>query len=518
MAWMDTSTALPELPIFGRAAKGSPILPGWSHVPGGRAINMYRLSGSDASMLHLGTTSQPMNGCGIWELDTSTMPGGYSFGSFRARLSARIPAVPEFRMKLADTMLNFDTPVWVDDLDFDLDRHLHRIELPAPGGRRELSELVGRLMAERTDLSRPLWDMWVVEGLSGDDPDFTGTVAVVHRFHHVLGDGVAVRDMLARLCSTEADPPDPEPIDGVGSFSTRQIVLDGLRRFAHRPLFAATRVLPATVIAILRTFLRIVRGQAMSGAFVAPATPFNGNITERRTTAYVQLEPQDVKRVKDKFGVTFNDVMLGLVSGALRQFLLEQTALPKAPLIAMVPVSAFDPNRPSRNQVSLMFSKLHTDVADPVARLKATAAASSVAKEHSSAIGPTLMQDWLECAPGFFGLVMRLYKWSRLSGRWPMCNVIVSNIRRPAVQYYLAGATVRARYAFAPVFHGAGVSIDVMSLSGKLTVGLVSCPDLLPDLWELAGGLSLALRELVEATNRPVQPVSVSDEAQTSSM
>lgn len=462
---------------------------------------MYRLSGSDASMLHLASPSQSMNGCGIWELDTSTMPSGYSFGSFREKLSERISVVPEFRMKLADSVLNLDTPVWVEDPDFDLDRHLHRVELPAPGSRRELSEFVGHLMPQRTDLSQPLWDMWVIEGLSDDDPDFNGPVAVVHRFHHVLGDGVAVRDMLARLCSTEADPPAPETIDGVGTFSTRQIVLDGLRRFARRPWFAATKVLPATVIAVVRTLLRIIRGQAMSGAFVAPPTPFNGNITEHRTTAFVELDLADVKSVKDRFGTTLNDVMLAVVSGALRQFLLDRSALPKSPLIAMVPVSAFDANRESRNQVSLMFSSLPTDVADPAARLKATAAATSVAKEHSSSIGPTLMQDWLDCAPGLFGLVMRLYSWSKLSGRRPMCNVIVTNIRRPNVQYYLAGATVRARYAFAPVFHGAGLSLDVMTLSGKLTVGLVSCSDLLPDLWDLAARLPVALKELVGATS-----------------
>jgi diacylglycerol O-acyltransferase / wax synthase len=110
-----------------------------------------------------------------------------------------------------------------------------------------------------------------------------------------------------------------------------------------------------------------------------------------------------------------------------------------------------------------------------------------------------LMQDVLDCAPGLFGTVMRLYSWSKLSGRRPMCNVIVSNIRRPDVQYYLFGAAVRARYAFAPVFHGAGLSIDVMTLSGKLTLGLNSCSDLLPDLWDLAAGLPRALAELVEA-------------------
>ena len=488
-------------PILWSAKKSSLILASLSNFPEGLAIKIHRLSGSDACMLHLEAPSQSLNGCGIWELDTSTIPGGYSFASFREKLSTRMAVMPEFRMKLADSVLNLDTPVWIDDPDFDLDHHLHHVELPKPGGRRELSELVGCVMAERTDLSRPLWDMWVVEGLSDDDSDFNGPVAVILRFHHVLGDGVAVRDMLARLCSTEVDPPAPEAVDGVGTFSTRQIVLEGLHRFAHRPWFAATKVLPATVIAVVRTILRILRGQAMSGAFLAPPTPFNGNITKPRTAAFVQLDLADVKSVKDRFGVTLNDVMLALVSGGLRRLLLDRAALPKPPLVAMVPVSAFDANRPSRNQVSLMFSRLHTDLADPAARLKATAAASSVAKEHSSAIGPTLMQDWLDCAPGLFGLVMRLYSWSKLSGRRPMCNVIVSNIRRPNVQYYLLGAAVRARYAFAPVFHGAGLSIDVMTLSGKLTVGLISCSDLLPDLWDLADGLPHALEELVEATS-----------------
>jgi diacylglycerol O-acyltransferase / wax synthase len=469
-------------------------------------------------MLHLDTPSQSLNGCGIWELDTSTMPGGYSFGSFREKLSARMAVMPEFRMKLADGVLNLDTPVWIDDPDFDIDHHLHHIELAVPGGRRELSELVGCVMAEQTDFSRPLWDLWVIEGLSDDDPDFNGPVAIILRFHHVLGDGVAVRDMLARLCSTEVDPPAPEFVDGVGTPSARQIALDGLHRFARRPWFAVTKVLPATVLAVVRTIRRILRGQAMSGAFLAPPTPFNGNITKPRSAAFVQLDVAEVTNIKDRFGVTLNDVMLALVSGALRRLLLDRGALPQPPLVAMVPVSAFDANRRSRNQVSLMFSRLHTDLADPVARLKATAAASSVAKEHSSAIGPTLMQDWLNCAPGLFGLVMRFYSWSKLSGRHPMCNVIISNVQRPNVQYYLLGATVRARYAFAPVFHGAGLSIDVMTLSGKLTVGLVSCSDLLPDLWDVAAGLTLALEELVEVASGPIQEVTISDDAGTSGL
>lgn len=463
---------------------------------------MYRLSGFDASMLPLETPIQPMTGCALWELDTSTVPGGYSFERFRDAMSARIPALPEFRMKLADSVLNLDTPVWVEDLDFDLDRHLHRIELPAPGTRRELSEVAGRLMSERLDRSRPLWDMWVIEGLSGADADFSGTVAVLHRMHHALGDGVAALDILSRLCSTEADAPVPVPRDGVGTVSKLEMALDGLVRFARRPWYLITRVLPATIAAVIkiRAVRRAAGGQALRGVFSAPRTSFNGNITRRRSAAFVQLDLTDVKTVKDRFAVTVNDVMLALASGALRQFLLDRDELPTAPLVALMPVSVFDPNHEARNQLSLTRTSLRTDVADPADRLRAIAAASSIAKANSSAIGPKLLQDWWHCAPGLSVLGMRLYRWSKLGGDRKVYNLTLSNVPGPQVQCYLMGATVRARYAFGPVFYGAGLNITVMSLNGNLDVGIVSCSDLLPDPWDLAGGVRLGLKELLDAS------------------
>ena len=464
---------------------------------------MYRLSGFDASMLPLEGPMQPMTGCALWELDTSAMPAGYSFERFRDQLSARMPALPEFRMKLVDSALNFDTPVWAQDLDFDLDRHLHRVELPQPGARRELMELAGRLMAERLDRSRPLWDMWVIEGLSGADPYFSGKVAVLHRMHHVLGDGTAALDILSRLCSTEADSPPPAPRDGIGTVTKRQIVLDGLVRFARRPWLLATRALPGTIAAVikLRAVRRAARGQTLRGIFSAPRTPFNGNISGRRTMAFVQLDLRDVKTVKDKFGVTVNDVMLALASGAIRQFLLDRAALPQAALVALMPVSVFEPNRDGRNQLSLTRTSLRTDIADPADRLKAITTASSVAKANASAIGPTLLQDWWDCAPGLSVLGMRLYRWVGLGGRRKIYNLTLSNVPGPQVQHYLFGAAVRARYAFGPVFYGAGLNITVMSLNGNLDVGFVSCSDLLPDLWELADGVPLALKELLDAAS-----------------
>jgi diacylglycerol O-acyltransferase / wax synthase len=316
--------------------------------------------------------------------------------------------------------------------------------------------------------------------------------------HHVLADGATALDMFTRLCSNEADPPPPPPLDGVGTVSTRKIVLNGLVRFARRPWYLATKVIPTTVVGVLKA-RRSARSHAMSGVFTAPRTPLNANVSERRSVAYVQLDLADVKTVKDKFGVTVNDVILALVSAVLRGLLLDRAALPGSALVVMVAVSVFDAERTGRNQLALMLSSLCTDVADPVDRLKAIADASSAAKSDVSTIGPSHLQDLMECLPGFLALSMRLYRWSGRTHRQPVYNLTVSNVRGPQEQCYLMGAAVKARYAFGPVFHGAGLDIIAMSLDGNLDVGFTACSDVLPNLWGLADALPVALKELLEA-------------------
>ncbi len=267
----------------------------------------------------------------------------------------QIVALPEFRMKLADSVLNLDNPVWVDDPHFNLDRHLHRVELRAPGGPRELSQLAGRLVAERMDRDRPVWDMWVVEGLVSADPSSKAEVAVVLRMQHVLADGETALNIFSRLCSAEADPPPVDPVDGVGTVSTPRIVLDGLVRFVCRPWHLVTTIVPALVALVFAAgrARRSARGKTMPRAFVrmpnAPRTPFNGNVTKNRTAAYVQLNLTDAKVVRDSFGVTVNDVMLAVLSGALRRFLLDRHALPKTGLLAVMPVAVVDAARSGRN-------------------------------------------------------------------------------------------------------------------------------------------------------------------------
>nr|WP_128618086.1 wax ester/triacylglycerol synthase family O-acyltransferase [Mycobacterium lepraemurium] len=458
---------------------------------------MQRLSGLDASFLYLETSSQPMHVCSIIELDTLTVPGGYTFERLRDALVRRIRAIPPFREKLADSPLKLDHPVWVDDEDFDVGRHLHRIAVPAPGGRAELSQICGHIAQTPLDRRRPLWEMWVIEGVAGTDCHRDGRLAVMTKVHHAGVDGVTGANLMSQLCATEPDAAAPEPAAGVGGGAGWRIAAGGLVRFAARPLRLVS-VVPDTASSVLATVRRALDGAAMARPFAAPATVFNARISNRRCIAYAELNLDEVKAVKNHFGVKVNDVVIALVSGVLRQYLAERNALPDSSLVASVPISVHGKSDwPGRNQVSAMFTSLHTEIADPVQRLKAIAHANSVAKEHSSAIGASLLQDWTQfAAPAVFGIAMRLYARTRFTDSMPVHNLVVSNVPGPQVPLYLSGCEVKAMYPLGPIFHGSGLNITAMSLRGKLDVGLIGCPDRVPDLWELADEFAVAMEEL----------------------
>ncbi|MCW2689886.1 MAG: Diacylglycerol O-acyltransferase [Mycobacterium sp.] len=462
---------------------------------------MQRLSGLDASFLYLETPAQPLHVCSILDLDTSTMPGGYTFDRLRDELSLRIKAMPHFREKLADSRFNLDHPVRVEDKDFDVDRHLHRIGLPAPGGRAELAEICGHIASLPLDRSRPLWEMWVIEGVAGTDAHRGGRLAVMTKVHHASVDGVTGANLMSQLCSTEPDAPPPDPVGGVGGGSSLEIAISGAVKFASRPMHLATKVLPTTVSTVVDTINRARTGRTMARPFTAPQTAFNATITGHRNISFAQLDLEDIKKIKNHFGVKVNDVVMALVSGVLRQFLLDRGELPDSSLIAMVPVSVHEKSdRPGRNQVSGMFSRLETQIEDPAERLRAIAEANSVAKQHSSAIGATLLQDWSQfAAPAVFGIAMRVYASSRLTEALPVHNLVVSNVPGPAMPLYFLGSEVKAMYPLGPIFHGSGLNITVMSLNGKLDVGIISCPELLPDLWDLADDFTVGLEELLDA-------------------
>jgi WS/DGAT/MGAT family acyltransferase len=459
-----------------------------------------RLSGLDASFLYIESLTQPLHVCSILELDTSTVPGGYTFDRLRDELAVRIAAIPEFRAKLADSQLNLDYPVWVDDDAFDLDRHLLRIGLPSPGGRRELAEVCGHIASVPLDRGRPLWEMWVIEGVADTDPGAGGVLAVMTKVHHAVVDGVTGANLLSQLCTVEPDVPPPEPVAGPGTAGRLAIAAGGLVRFASRP-WQLANVMPTTVATIVNTLRRARSGLTMAAPFAGPPTRFNASITADRNVALAQLDLEDIKKVKDRFQVTVNDVVMALCAAVLRWFLGDHGELPARSLVAMVPVSVHEKSdRAGHNQLSGMFCKLETHIGDPAERLRAIARADAAAKNHSSVISPTLLQDWAQLAArAVFGAVFRIVADSPLIGN-PVHNLIISNVPGPQAQLYFLGCEVEAMYPLGPLFHGCGLNVTAMSLNGKLNVGVISCPELLPDLWRLVDDFDVALEELLECT------------------
>ncbi|BBZ12316.1 WS/DGAT/MGAT family O-acyltransferase [Mycobacterium branderi] len=454
---------------------------------------MERLSGLDASFLYTETHTQPLNVCSVVELDTSTTPGGYTFDRLRDGLEQWIKALPELRAKLADSRFNLDHPVWADDTDFDIERHLKRIRLPAQAGRHELAEICGRIAGEPLDRRRPLWEMWVIE----DDTD--GQLAAVTKAHHAAVDGILAANLFARLCSSEPEAPPPDPVDGLGRPSRLEIAADGLLNVATRPLRLAG-VLSTTATSVVTTLRRARAGQTMAAPFAAPKCRFNAAITSERAVAFTQLKLADVKAVKNRFGVKVNDVVMALCAGALRRLLAEHGELPKRSLVAMVPVSVHGrSNRSGRNQVSGMFCRLLTQIEDPVERLRGITHATAIAKDHSAAIGPTLLQDWTHLAnQPLFNAASRLYPKTGLAN-FPVYNLIISNVPGPQAPLYFLGAQLKAMYPLGPIFHSCGLNITVMSLDGTLNVGILACPRLIPDVWKLADNFPVELAALLRA-------------------
>jgi diacylglycerol O-acyltransferase / wax synthase len=461
---------------------------------------MDRLSGLDASFLYLETPEQLMHVCGIIVLDPSTMPGGYSFDTMKDEIANRISELPAFARKLRKVPLKLDHPIWVRDTHFDIDRHVHRLALPTPGGYDELVELCGHLAGLPLDRSGPLWEMWVIEGYDDDK------VVVFSKMHHATVDGVSGSNLVSHLCSLEPDAPPLAEDEEKGHFGRDPLELEllgrGIMSTMTRPLNAFKLLGPSTQL-IAKTVGRAREGTAMAAPFSAPRTSFNGTITGHRTIGLADMSLDDIKSVKKDTGTTVNDVVLAVAGGALRSYLDDRGELPSNSLLATVPVSVRDTSRHAdgANKVSALFAKLGTDVEDPVERLEEMASSNRNAKDHHNAISADSLQDWAEfAAPRTFGLAVRAYAGFRLAERHPVVhNLVISNVPGPPVPLYFTGAKIEALYPLGPVFHGAGVNITVMSNDGQVHVGIIACRESMPDVDDLAKRFPEELERLKEA-------------------
>ncbi|KRC65543.1 diacylglycerol O-acyltransferase [Aeromicrobium sp. Root236] len=457
---------------------------------------MDRLSGLDASFLYLESGAQLMHVCGLIVVDPATMPGGYDFATFKEQLAERVSDVAMFNRKLKFVPGQIDFPVWVTDDEFDIDRHVHRLAVPSPGGEREVSEVAGHLAGIPLDRARPLWEMHVLEGLAN------GKIAVFSKMHHASVDGVSGSNMISYLCSLEPDAPplDTSAGEHLRAPSDLELFGRGVVSTVAKP-WQLARLAAPTVRTLVETASRARKGTAMAAPLTAPRTSFNGTITGHRSIAYTDVALDDIKAIKKAVpGATVNDVVLALSGGALRRYLMDRGELPDSSLLASVPVSVRNESTRTggRNKVSSIFCKLGTDVEDPLERITEMAVANAHAKDHHSAVPADTLQEWAEfAAPRTFGLAVRMVSDLRLAERAPVIhNLVISNVPGPPVPLYFVGSRIDALYPLGPIFHGAGLNITVMSNNGEMHIGAIACSELMPGVWDLINQFPIELEAM----------------------
>jgi diacylglycerol O-acyltransferase / wax synthase len=473
---------------------------------------MERLSGLDASFLYMETPTLHMHVSMAAVFDPSTMKRGYSFDRIHDLVANRLMQTSVFTRRLVEVPFRLGHPYWIEDPGFDIDFHLRRAALPAPGGLKELSDFVGDVCSRPLDRSKPLWQMYIVEGLEN------GHFALVTKIHHSTIDGVSGAELLSKLFDLDPDPVDDEAeIENVPRTrvpSDLELVASALATRLRKPPRVA-KLAWRTAFAILdvRKVRNTDNNRKAPLPLTAPRTSFNAAITAHRKTAFSSISLDDAKALKNAMGTTVNDVVLAICTGALRKFLISRDELPEIPLIASVPVAVQDAEGVSgSNKVSAMFAALPTQIEDPLERLRMINESTRGAKEMHKALGASVLLDWVEHAtPNMFAAAARTYSRLKLADRHrPIHNLIISNVPGPDFPIYFSGATLVAGFPLGPVLEGAGLNITVMSYRGALNWGLIACRETVEGVAEIAAFIPEALDELLEAAGLPTgTPVGI---------
>jgi WS/DGAT/MGAT family acyltransferase len=461
-----------------------------------------RLPGVDAGFLYMETPTQHMHTLKVTFLDVSGVPGGYSYEGFTAALADRLHLLPPFRRRLRTVPFRLHHPVWVEDVPVDVPRHLRRVVVPSPGTKREVEQVIGKLASTPLDRSRPLWEIAVLEGLAD------GTIGVVAKIHHAVADGAAASALLANVMDTDGplDLPVWEPESTPRSRAlVGQAARDQGRQLVHLPGLLWRTVRSVLLLVRRRREMPVIPPRPILDT---PKVSFNGSISSRRSFATASLSLSEVRAVRKATGVSFNDVVLGVVAGAMVAWLEEQGEHPTSSLTAGVPVAtdrAGSTPRLAGNRVSNMFTSLCTDIDDPVKRLHAIAEVTAQAKVMQETLGLKMLEDWVQYTPpAAFSLFMRVY--SRLGGadhhRAPF-NLVVSNVPGPTESVTVGAARLTDLYSVGPIMEGIGLNITVWSYLDRLNFSALACPDTLPDLPGLVKHLDPALAELSASTGAP---------------
>jgi diacylglycerol O-acyltransferase len=513
---------------------------------------MKQLTGLDASFLYLETPSQFGHVSGLSVFEPPDDPDYEPLAAWRRQIADRLHLLEPLRRRLRMVPFGLDHPYWIEDASFDLDFHVRQTAVPPPGDDHQLADLVARLVGRPLDRSRPLWETYVIEGLA------EGRFAVLTKIHHATVDGASGAELLTMMLDTTdgtdtADevepvgesvdvPPDEGSTDGWSggvatlSWPTERVPGDGemvamaagslirkpgravlLSARTAREVGRATRnpVLVAAANQVrgglrgpLGTVLNLGRPRAQEGDAIgplpplsAPRTPFNAPITPHRRFAFRSTPLSLVKSVKNELGATVNDVVMAVCAGGLRTWLEAHDALPDGPVVAMVPVSIRTGEEVERwtNRVSAIFAALPTDEADPVARVQRVHDAMVDAKQLFDAVPAETLTDFAQFPPpAVFTQAMRMA--TRLTNRFRSpVNLVISNVPGPREPLFAAGARLLHYYPVSTIVDGQGLNITVQSYLDTLDFGLVSCRELVPDLWDMLDAIVDDLDALADA-------------------
>jgi WS/DGAT/MGAT family acyltransferase len=455
-----------------------------------------RLSGLDASFLHLEDAAAHMHVASVMLFEGPPPP----YEEFVEAIERRLSLVPRYRQRLAFVPLGQGRPVWVDDPHLNLHYHVRSTALPAPGSEDQLRDLASRVFSQQLDRDKPLWELWLVEGLRKN------RFALLAKTHHALVDGISGIDIVSVLFDTSVEPaappgpgdrwlPRPLPtraqLFGEALLERATIPTEVTR--SVRALFRA----PRRVVASARDAAVGVGAMAWAGLNPAPATPYNESIGPHRRFTWVRASLRDVKAIKDELGGTVNDVVLSVVAGALGKHLRGRGHTTEGlELKAMIPVSVrSDLERGDLgNRVAAMMAPLPVWCQEPVARLDLVREELKELKEGAQAVGAEVLTGLSGFAPPTI-----MGQAARLSSRQRFFNLVVTNVPGPQFPLYLLGRRMLDPFPMVPLAKNQGLGVALLSYDGRINFGLVGDYDLLWDLDDFARDVEEALAELAAA-------------------
>lgn len=481
---------------------------------------MKQLSSLDAQYLALESPRQTghFGTLGIYE--PSTAPNRtLTAASMTELLRGRMHLLSPLRWRLVEVPLGLDYPYLANDQSFDLSYHVREAALPPPGDDHQLAALVARVHSRPLDRARPLWEIYVISGLS------SGRVAIYAKIHHAIVDGLSGAEIIGALLDVDsqhrpASPPDPsEPRGYPSRMEMWGRGLWGASRHPARMLRSAPRALPnleETSVAGVPGMARLGRLVSRAGALGngdrstvmppvlrAPKTSFNSRISPHRRFAFGQISLDRVKQVKRSHQVTVNDVVVSMCAGAVRRWLLDHNELLNEPLIAQIPVSVRSSEHVGTygNRIQTQAVPLHTQIANPVVRLRETAASLQQMKDRNRTLPAGLLADANHLVPPALAVhaVRATFALATSAVGRPTWNLVVSNVPGPQIPLYCNGARLIAHYPLSLITDGMGLNITVMSYDGHLDFGIVADREQMPDVWTLLDGLEFSLSELEHA-------------------